>query len=94
MVDKIKNLKNNVKIALVGKYVELHDAYISVVEALSHGGYANDSNVEIEWVNAEDIEAGNVNEILNGVDGVLVPGGFGDRGIEGKITSNKMGKRK
>ena len=54
MVNKIKNLKNNVKIALVGKYVELHDAYISVVEALSHGGYANDSNVEIKWINAEE----------------------------------------
>ena len=92
MVDKIKNLKNNVKIALVGKYVELHDAYISVVEALSHGGYANDSNVEIEWVNAEDIEAGDVNAILNGVDGVLVPGGFGDRGIEGKITAIKWAR--
>lgn len=92
MVDKIKNLKNNVKIALVGKYVELHDAYISVVEALSHGGYANNSNVEIEWVNAEDIEAGDVNTILNGVDGVLVPGGFGDRGIEGKITAIKWAR--
>ena len=92
MVNKIKNLKNNVKIALVGKYVELHDAYISVVEALSHGGYANDSNVEIKWINAEDIETGNVDEILNDVDGVLVPGGFGDRGIEGKITAIKWAR--
>ena len=56
MVNKIKNLKKNVKIALVGKYVELHDAYISVVEALSHGGYANDSKVEIKWINAEELE--------------------------------------
>ncbi|MDO5517208.1 MAG: CTP synthase [Clostridium sp.] len=87
MVDRIKNLKENVEIALVGKYVELHDAYISVVEALSHGGYANDSKVKIRWINAEDIESGDVNEILKGVDGVLVPGGFGDRGVEGKITS-------
>lgn len=92
MVDKIKNLKNIVTIALVGKYVELHDAYISVVEALSHGGYANDSKVEIKWINAEDIENGDVNEILQGVDGVLVPGGFGDRGIEGKITSIKWAR--
>ena len=87
MVNKIKNLKHNVEIALVGKYVELHDAYISVVEALSHGGYANDSKVKIRWINAEDIENGDVNEILKGVDGVLVPGGFGDRGVEGKIES-------
>ena len=87
MVNKIKNLKNTVTIALVGKYVELHDAYISVVEALNHGGYANDSKIEIKWVNAEEIETGDVNEILKGVDGVLVPGGFGDRGIEGKISA-------
>ncbi|GAA0078851.1 CTP synthase [Clostridium sp. CTA-5] len=87
MVEHIKNLKNNVKIALVGKYVELHDAYISVVEALNHGGYANDTNVEIKWVNSVDIEEGDVNKILSDVDGILVPGGFGDRGVEGKIEA-------
>ena len=92
MVNRIKNLKDNVEIALVGKYVELHDAYISVVEALSHGGYANDSEVKIRWINAEDIENGDVNEILKGVDGVLVPGGFGDRGVEGKIESIKWAR--
>jgi CTP synthase len=92
MVDKIKNLKDNVKIALVGKYVELHDAYISVVEALSHGGYANNSKVEIKWVNAEELEKGDVNGILNDVDGILVPGGFGDRGIEGKILAIKWAR--
>jgi CTP synthase len=92
MVDKIMNLKDNVKIALVGKYVELHDAYISVVEALSHGGYANDTKVEIRWVNAEELEKGDVNEVLKGVDGVLVPGGFGDRGIEGKIIATKWAR--
>ncbi|WP_244833704.1 CTP synthase [Clostridium sp. BJN0001] len=87
MVNKIKHLKDTVTIALVGKYVELHDAYISVVEALSHGGYANNSKVNIRWINAEDIESGDVNKILKGADGVLVPGGFGDRGIEGKISA-------
>ena len=92
MVNRIKNLKHSVEIALVGKYVELHDAYISVVEALSHGGYANDSKVKIRWINAENIENGDVNEILKGVDGVLVPGGFGDRGVEGKITSIKWAR--
>lgn len=87
MVEKLKNLSKVTTIALVGKYVELHDAYISVVEALSHGGLANDSNVEIKWINAVDVTKDNVNELLSDVDGVLVPGGFGDRGIEGKIEA-------
>lgn len=87
MVNKIKNLSKKVTIALVGKYVELHDAYISVVESLNHGGYANDANVEIKWINSVDINKNNVGEFLRDVDGILVPGGFGDRGIEGKIES-------
>lgn len=87
MVEKLKNLKENVKIALVGKYVELHDAYISVVEALSHGGLNCDSNVDIKWVNAVEVNENNVEELLGDVDGILVPGGFGDRGVEGKIEA-------
>ncbi len=87
MVNRIKNLSRSVTIGLVGKYVELHDAYISVVEALSHGGYANDANVNIKWINSMDITKENVSEHLKDVDGILVPGGFGDRGIEGKIES-------
>jgi CTP synthase len=87
MVDRIKSISKVTKIALVGKYVELHDAYISVVEALNHGGLHNDSKVEIEWINAVDVTADNVDTLLSGVDGVLVPGGFGDRGIEGKIEA-------
>ncbi|MDP4177268.1 MAG: CTP synthase [Bacillota bacterium] len=87
MVNKLKNLSKNVTIALVGKYVELHDAYLSVVEALSHGGLYNDANVDIKWVNASEVTLDNVENLLNGVDGVLVPGGFGDRGIEGKIEA-------
>ncbi|MFL0195570.1 CTP synthase [Clostridium sp. WILCCON 0269] len=87
MVDRIKNLSKNVTIALVGKYVELHDAYISVVEALSHGGYANNANVNIKWLNSEDITSKNVGEHLKDVNGILIPGGFGDRGIEGKILA-------
>ena len=67
MVDKLKNLSGNVKIALVGKYVELHDAYISVVEALSHGGFIMIANVEIKWVNACDVTSENVSEILGDV---------------------------
>lgn len=87
MVNKVKNLKEYVKIALVGKYVELHDAYISVVEALNHGGLANDSNVHIKWVDAMEVNSDNVAKVLSGCDGILVPGGFGDRGVEGKIES-------
>ncbi len=85
MVNKIKNLKNKVTIALVGKYTELHDAYMSVAEALKHAGIANDSEIEIKWVHSGDIAEPNVKDCLDGVDGVLVPGGFGNRGIEGKI---------
>ena len=87
MVEGFKNLKGEVNIALVGKYVELHDAYISVVEALNHGGLANDVKVNINWINAEDINEKNADDILKGSNGVLVPGGFGDRGIEGKIEA-------
>lgn len=87
LVDKIRSLKQTVQIALVGKYVELPDAYLSVAEALRHAGYHFDSEVKIKWVNAELIHADNVNEALSGVDGILVPGGFGDRGVEGKILA-------
>lgn len=87
MVYRMKNLRKHVRIALVGKYVELHDAYLSVVEALSHGGLANDADVEIKWVNAMDLDRENVAEQLSDVDGILVPGGFGTRGIEGKILA-------
>jgi CTP synthase len=87
MVRRMKNLNRHVKIALVGKYVELHDAYISVVEALSHGGLANDAEVEIKWINAMHLNSGNAAEQLADVDGILVPGGFGTRGIEGKIQA-------
>lgn len=87
MVDKMSHLKNTVKIALVGKYVALHDAYISIAEALRHGGVANDSKVEIKWINSEYITPEKAGELFADVDGILVPGGFGDRGIEGKINA-------
>src|SRR5690606_28338060 len=83
LVKRVKSLKETVEIAIVGKYVALHDAYISVVEALTHAGYAQDSEVKIRWVDAEELTHENVASILNGVNGILVPGGFGDRGIEG-----------
>ncbi|MGL5649051.1 MAG: CTP synthase [Clostridium sp.] len=87
MVNKIKGLKEEVTISLVGKYVELHDAYISVVEALSHGGLDNNVKVKINWINSEDLESMDVNKVLKDSDGILVPGGFGDRGVEGKIEA-------
>ncbi|WP_026487039.1 CTP synthase [Caldanaerobius polysaccharolyticus] len=87
MVEKIKNLKKRVRIALVGKYVGLHDAYISVVEALNHGGYANDAYVDIKWINSEEVSDSNAAQLLSDVSGILVPGGFGDRGVEGKIAA-------
>ncbi|MGM9973157.1 MAG: CTP synthase [Clostridiaceae bacterium] len=87
MVEGIKNPEDTVTIALVGKYVELHDAYISVVEALSHGGFANRSSVNIKWVDATKLNRNNSREIFQEVQGILVPGGFGDRGVEGKIEA-------
>ena len=87
LVEKVKNLSNKTRIAIVGKYVELQDAYISVAEALKHAGYLYDSDIEIDWVNAEEVTRENVDELLGKADGILVPGGFGDRGVEGKIEA-------
>jgi CTP synthase len=87
LVHRVKNLKRQTEIAIVGKYVALHDAYLSIVEALGHAGIHCDSEVNIRWVNAEELTDQNVAERLAGVHGILVPGGFGDRGIEGKITA-------
>lgn len=87
MVNRATHLKNKVKIALVGKYVELKDAYLSVAESLSHGGIANDTKVDIKWIHAEELDAHNIEENLKDVDGILIPGGFGQRGIEGKIAA-------
>ncbi|CAH0345051.1 CTP synthase [Bacillus sp. CECT 9360] len=92
LVQKVTNLSKATTIALVGKYVELQDAYISVVEALKHAGYTFDSDIKIKWVNAEHVTRENVAELLGDVDGILVPGGFGDRGIEGKISATEYAR--
>lgn len=92
MVEHMKNLKKNVEIALVGKYVELHDAYISVVEALNHGGLPNDATVTVRWVNSSELTEENIKDTLLNIDGILVPGGFGNRGIEGKILAAKYAR--
>ncbi|WP_342399778.1 CTP synthase [Weizmannia sp. FSL W8-0676] len=87
LVDRVRNLKKTVKIALVGKYVALQDAYLSVAEALKHAGYQFDADIDIDMINAEEVDGENVADLLKDADGILVPGGFGDRGIEGKILA-------
>jgi CTP synthase len=92
MIDRVNKLEGTVKIALVGKYMQLQDAYLSVAESLRHGGYANGVNVDIAYIDSETIKEDNVNEILKGYNGILVPGGFGNRGIEGKILAIKYAR--
>lgn len=92
MVESIKACQNSVKIALVGKYVALHDAYLSVAEALRHAGWAQGCGVEIDWVDSEKITAENAKEMLGSADGIIVPGGFGSRGIEGMIEAAKYAR--
>ncbi len=92
MVDALRNPVDKVSIALVGKYITLHDAYISVVEALKHGGIANHAEIEIKWVDSEELSDDNADSVFSGVHGIIVPGGFGDRGIEGKISAVKYAR--
>lgn len=87
MIDAWKHPEKEVTVALVGKYIQLHDAYISVVESLKHGGVANRASVNIKWIDSETVTPENIGELLADVSGVLVPGGFGSRGIEGKIQA-------
>ena len=87
MLDRIKNRTRSVTIGLVGKYVQLHDAYLSVAEALRHAGYALGANVNIKWIDSETITEENVGQTLSDCAGIIVPGGFGNRGIEGKIIT-------
>ena len=87
MVDNLRHPVSRVRIALVGKYVQLHDAYISVVEALKHGGIYSHTTVEIKWIDAETVTPETADEIFKDVTGILVPGGFGHRGVEGKIEA-------
>ena len=96
LVARIESTKPVVHIALVGKYVELHDAYLSVVEALHHAGWSHGVDVEIEWINAESLETNydQVEPMLAQADGILVPGGFGPRGIEGKILAAKIARER
>ena len=92
MVERNRHLGRAVDIALVGKYVELHDSYLSVAEALKHGGIENDAQVRIHWLDSERITPENVEETFQGIDGILVPGGFGTRGVDGKIQAAKFAR--
>ncbi len=92
LVDKIKHLKSTVRIALVGKYISLHDAYLSVTEALKHAGYEHGAKIEIDWINSSELTADNIDDALAMADGILVPGGFGSRGIDGKILAIKYAR--
>ncbi len=89
MIEKVRNATETIKIAIIGKYVQLHDSYLSVVESLKHAGFANDLKVEIEWIDSEEITKETVSERLKDCKGVVVPGGFGNRGVEGKIEAVK-----
>lgn len=94
MVEDFHNPQKSVTIALVGKYVALHDAYLSVAEALRHGGIANKAEVNIKWIDSEELTENNISHYLGDADGILVPGGFGSRGIEGKILAIKYAREK
>ncbi|MBR1770543.1 MAG: CTP synthase [Lachnospiraceae bacterium] len=92
MVQQIDRLSDTVEIGLVGKYVGLHDAYLSVAEALRHAGYVHHTHVQIRWIDSEELTADTVRETLHGVSGILIPGGFGSRGIEGMILAAKFAR--
>lgn len=92
MVNSIETLDKEITIGLVGKYVQLHDAYLSVAEALRHAGYGFETDVKIEWIDSEELDESNYEEKLSKVNGIIVPGGFGDRGVEGMILSAKYAR--
>ncbi len=94
MVDRIKSRPYTVHIGLVGKYVALHDAYLSVAEAMRHAGYHYNTHVKIHWIDSETLTEENIDVILGSLDGIIVPGGFGSRGIEGMITAAKYAREK
>lgn len=94
MVEQSKMISGTVHIGLIGKYVGLHDAYLSVAEALKHAGFYHGVQVEIHWIDSEELTKADCGEILKGVDGILIPGGFGNRGIEGMILAAKHAREK
>jgi CTP synthase len=92
LIDRIKHLEGNIRIGLVGKYVKLHDAYLSVSESLKHAGYAHHVNISIEWIDAEHVSDDNIADKVKDCDGILVPGGFGKRATKGKLAAIKYAR--
>jgi len=92
MVERVRHQNHQVRIGLVGKYVQLHDAYLSVAEALRHAGYSLDARVDIDWIDSETLTAENIGERLDGIQGIIVPGGFGSRGIEGMVETARYAR--
>lgn len=92
LAERIRNRSKEVHIALVGKYVKLHDAYLSVAEALNHAGYEWNTYIKIHWIDSESITKENTEELFAGIDGIIVPGGFGNRGIEGMVQAAKYAR--
>jgi CTP synthase len=94
LVEGIEGATDSVTIAMVGKYIDLRDAYLSVIEALRHGGFHHGARVDLRWVASDEIASGQVDDLLVGVDGILVPGGFGVRGVEGKVDAIRMARER
>ena len=93
LIERIRGRKKTVHIGLVGKYVKLHDAYLSVAEAMRHAGYELNTHIKIDWIDSETIKKDSVDIVLSHLDGVIVPGGFGDRGIEGMILAAEYARK-
>jgi CTP synthase len=94
MTDKIAARKKEVSVAIVGKYIKLHDAYLSIIESLNHAGFETGAFVRIQWIDSEEIEKQGAEKLLDGIDGMIIPGGFGDRGVEGKIAACRYAREK
>jgi CTP synthase len=94
LVSRIEEADDPVTIGMVGKYIDLRDAYLSVIEALKHGGFHHGARVEVRWVASDEIAGGEVDQLLAGVDGILVPGGFGVRGVEGKVDAIRLARER
>jgi CTP synthase len=94
LVDRIDAASDPVKVAIVGKYVNLHDAYLSVIEAIKHGGFHHGASVEIEWVSSDDLDGADVAKVFEGIHGIIVPGGFGWRGVEGKLDAIRYARER
>jgi CTP synthase len=94
MTQKIAAREKEIRIAIVGKYVRFPDAYLSIIESLNHAGFETAANINIHWIDSEEVNEGNVRDVLSRIDGMIVPGGFGDRGIEGKIAACRFAREK